>query len=93
MGSRNPSEAGDSHAEAAGCRYGAGTERCQFCCIERRHLYKGVPNFLIKTQNKCLLLRKMNFHMVEDMYILYSTILFVESVVLCRYRDITGTGI
>lgn len=37
--------------------------------------------------------RKMNFHMVEDMYILYSTILFVESVVLCRYRDITGTGI
>ena len=28
--------------------------------------------------------------MVEDMYILYSTILFVESVVLCRYRDITG---
>ena len=35
----------------------------------------------------------MIFHMVEDMYILYSTILFVESVVLCRYRDITGTGI
>ena len=46
----------------------------------------GVPNFLIKTQNKCLLLRKMNFHMVEDMYILYNTVLFVESVVLCSYR-------
>ena len=42
--------------------------------------------FLIKTQNKCLLLRKMNFHMVEDMYILYNTVLFVECVVLCSYR-------
>ena len=28
----------------------------------------------------------MNFHMVEDMYILYNTVLFVESVVLCSYR-------
>ena len=28
----------------------------------------------------------MNFHMVEDMYILYNTILFVESIVLCSYR-------
>ena len=63
----------------------------------------GVPNFFIKTQNKCLLyrvaygiiqiwkkicllLRRMSFHMVEDMCILYSTILFVESIVLCSYR-------
>ena len=34
----------------------------------------------------CLLLRKVNFHMVEDMYILYNTILFVESIALRSYR-------
>ena len=28
----------------------------------------------------------MNFHMVEDMYILYNTILFVESIALRSYR-------
>ena len=56
----------------------------------------GVPNFLLKTEQMFVIQRDVlyNTNMKkdmfaikknEDMYILYNTILFVESIVLCSY--------